>query len=221
MEPPYAKSKFPPDETAENVEAEETLLPQVSVPPETAHLPLDVDIVKPEVEPDSVYVASVCVDHVPADNRPPVDAVMCALDGRPPEVGPGPEEVDVVVPPPLPEPDFGGYLIPLDGQDPSSGASMATKLPSIRDPLRLKYQLMEFKLLPSQLNAGFTPAADSKAEVRVDRLYVLLLDGVIPPLFSQSYVGRVLNNFTTVSKKATASAPLGLPLGKQLGSKVL
>ena len=69
-------------------EDEETLLPQLNAPLETPQFPFDDFIVKLLVLPDRVYVASVCVDQVPADNRPPVDppdsrcAVIVALAGR-------------------------------------------------------------------------------------------------------------------------------------------
>jgi hypothetical protein len=56
------------------------------------------------------------------DEGTPVGAV-------PPEVA-----VAVVVPPPLPLPDFGRYLIPLDGQLPGVKASILTKEPSMTDP---------------------------------------------------------------------------------------
>ena len=45
--------------------------------------------------------------------------------------------------------------------------------------------------------------------------------GVMPAAASHSYVGSVLNSFTTVWKNATASAPFGLPEGKQEGLRVL
>ena len=43
--------------TAVNVDTLDTLLPQVRAPLLMAHLPFDVDIVKPEAVPDNVYVA--------------------------------------------------------------------------------------------------------------------------------------------------------------------
>ena len=49
-----------------------TPLPQVSCPPETPQLPLEVDIVKLLAEPEKVYVASVWTDHVPLVSSPPV-----------------------------------------------------------------------------------------------------------------------------------------------------
>ena len=73
-----------------------------------------------------------------------------------------------------------------------------------------------------------------------ERVYVFSVDGVMPAEARNSYVGRVykdesakadhnfvctsistLNRLTTVSKKATASAPLGLPAGRHEGSSVL
>lgn len=57
--------------TAENVDAL-TPLPHVREPPETPHLPLEVDIVKLDTDPESVKEANVCVDHVPAESKPPV-----------------------------------------------------------------------------------------------------------------------------------------------------
>jgi len=98
--------------TAENV-VEETPLPHVKTPPLTPQLPLEDDIVKLEVVPDRVMVASVCVDQVPAVKRPPIEepdwtAWMVARPGRSP---------GAVVPP------LGGYLIPVEGQEPALGAS--------------------------------------------------------------------------------------------------
>lgn len=72
-----------------------------------------------------------------------------------------------------------------------------------------------------QSSAGVKPHSALIAEVRVDRLKVLVDEGVMPWFDSQVYVGSVWNNLTTVWKKATASAPLGLPLGKQDGTRVL
>lgn len=136
VEPLYASSKLPLEETAENVEAA-TPLPQVSDPLETPQLPLEVDIVKLEALPEMVYVAAVCVDHVPAVSKLPVVlAWRCALLGRPVEVGVDPEVVGV--PLPLLEPVLSGYLSPVDAQDPFFGASIATKSPSISEPFRLK-----------------------------------------------------------------------------------
>ena len=43
----------------------------------------------------------------------------------------------------------------------------------------------------------------------------------MPAAESQSYVGSVLKSFTTVWKKATASAPLALPEGRQEVLRVL
>ena len=59
------------------------------------------------------------------------------------------------------------------------------------DPFKLKYQLIWFKFLPLQSNAGVTPDADFKAEVIWERVKVLLESGVMPALASHSYVGRV------------------------------
>jgi len=55
------------------------------------------------------------------------------VDVVPLEVVPVLLEVVVVVTPPLP--DFGRYLIPLDGQLPGVGASILTYEPSMIDPL--------------------------------------------------------------------------------------
>ena len=63
-----------------------TPLPQVSCPPETPQLPFEVDIVKLLAEPEKVYVASVCTDHVPPVRRPPVVlASIVPLEGSEPE----------------------------------------------------------------------------------------------------------------------------------------
>ena len=76
VEPLNARSKLLPDVTynthepreirkktseltAEKVEAVETLLPHVNCPLDTAHLPLEVDMVKLDADPESVYVARV------------------------------------------------------------------------------------------------------------------------------------------------------------------
>jgi len=184
-------------------------------------------MVKLDKLPDKVKVAKVCVDHVPAVSRPPVElACSWAFDGRPPPPPVGVEPLLVVVPEPPPEPppeepDLGGYFSPEDAQVPFEGASIGSNLPSMREPCTLKYHSISFKLSPSQFKAGVTPEAAFKAEVIVDKLKVLLLSGVIPACESQSNVGRVLNSATTVLKKATASAPLALPLGRQDGSRVL
>lgn len=69
---PYCSVRAITGLTAENVLAVETLLPQVREPLEMAHLPFEVDKVKLEAVPDSVYVAGVWTDHVPAVSRPPV-----------------------------------------------------------------------------------------------------------------------------------------------------
>lgn len=120
---------------------------------------------------------------------------------------------------------------------------MGTNVPSMSEPLRLKYQLIWFSALPSQfsdgvtcsahtqhqprsrlrraLEGGRTPVAALSAPVIVASVYVLLLEGVMPAAASRSYVGSVLKSPTTVLKNATASAPLGLPLGRQLGLSVL
>ena len=98
---------------------------------------------------------------------------------------------------------------------------MGTKVPSSKEPLRLKYHSMALRLELSQFNAGVTPAADLRALVSVESVYVLLELGVMPAAASQSYVGSVWKSFTTVWKNATASAPCALPEGRQDGSRVL
>jgi len=75
--------------TAENVD--ETPLPQLNAPPLTPQLPLEEVIVKLEAVPEIVKVASVCVDHVPRDKRPPTGdperiALIVALAGKAPTV---------------------------------------------------------------------------------------------------------------------------------------
>ena len=45
---------------------------------------------------------------------------------------------------------------------------MATNVPSMRDPFTLKYHSISSRVLPSQFNAGVTPDADLRAEVRVE-----------------------------------------------------
>jgi len=148
VDPPDARRRLLPDVTAEKVE--ETPLPQEKVPPETPQLPFEDVRVKLEPDPASVYVASVCVDQVPRERRPPTnepDSEACIvafvgmLPGAPVVVVPVvvvvvvavPEETLVAVVPP----DFGGYVIPLEGQEPASGALMATNTPSITEPFKL------------------------------------------------------------------------------------
>jgi len=111
--------------TTENVEAL-TPLPHVTL----------------ELDPESVYVAGVCVDNVPAARRPPlVLDLIVALVGRLSrelvDVEPS-EEVLVVliVPIVVGEPDLSGYLIPLEGQEPALGALIGTNVPSMTEPLR-------------------------------------------------------------------------------------
>ena len=60
--------------TAENEDV--TPLPQLNFPLDTPQGPLDVDIVKLDAEPESLYVAGVWVDQVPALRRPPVEPTM-------------------------------------------------------------------------------------------------------------------------------------------------
>lgn len=68
--------------TAENVD-ELTPLPHENLPLETPQFPFDDFNVKLELVPDSVYVARVCVDQVPAERRPPVVlALIMAFVGR-------------------------------------------------------------------------------------------------------------------------------------------
>lgn len=59
------------------------------------------------------------------------------------------------------------------------------------EPFTLKYQLIWLREDPSQSSDGVTPDADFSAEVMADRVYVLLVLGVMPAAASQSYVGRV------------------------------
>lgn len=188
VDPLEASKRLLPEETAENVLAV-TPLPQVNDPPLTPQLPLEDVILKLELVPVIVYVANVCVDHVAAERRPPrVEpsermAWIVAFEGRLPGEPVGPEPPPVVVDVP---PDFRGYLIPLEGQLPASGADMATKLPSIIDPFKLKYHSIAFNVLPSQFRAGVNPPdSDFKAEVSCDRVNVLEELGVMPWLDSQ------------------------------------
>lgn len=120
--------------------------------------------------PEIVNVASVWVDQVPADRRPPTGepdrrTLMVAFVGKLAgavvvEVG---DEVVVV------DPDFGGYLIPDEGQLPATGALIATNVPSMTEPFRLKYQLMPLRAPDVQSSAGANPPdAVLRAEVRVD-----------------------------------------------------
>ena len=63
------------------------------------------------------------MDHVPAERRPPVvEAWIVPLLGRLPGVPVGELPPEVVVE----EPDLGGYLMPLEEQEPFDGASETT-----------------------------------------------------------------------------------------------
>lgn len=145
VEPPNASSSCPPCDTAENVDAL-TPLPHESEPslPSTPQSPLDVLIVKLLALPEKWYVASVCVDHVPRERRPPEDAWIVPELGRFPGVPVGElllvvvvvGEVVVVLPVVvLPrallvlagEPLLSGYLMPLDLQEPAEGASVRVR----------------------------------------------------------------------------------------------
>jgi hypothetical protein len=144
-------------------------------------------MVKLLADPENVKVANVCVDHVPRERRPPSSdpewmAWIVPFVGRDPGVPVGPEEVVVGVP----EPDLGGYLIPDEGHDPFSIASTGTNCPSIIEPFKLKYQDIAFSVLPLQSKAGVTPAALLSAEVRVERLKVFDVLGVMPAFDNQS-----------------------------------
>jgi len=148
---------------------------------------------------------------------------MVALLGRLPgaPVDEPPPAVEVVLGTEVP-PLLGGYLIPDEGQEPAFGALMGTKVPSMIDPFKLKYQLIWFKAPDSQSSAGVKPPdCAANAVVNWDRVKVLDVLGVIPSFSSQVNVGNVWNSLTTVWKNATASAPLTLPLGKHLGTRVL
>jgi len=88
-----------------------------------------------EVLAVAVIVPGVCVLQVPYESNPPIlvpetRTEMVPREGTP--VGGLPTEVVVVVAPP--PPDFGRYLIPLDGQLPGVIASTLTKEPSMMDP---------------------------------------------------------------------------------------
>jgi len=145
VEPLNARSKLLPDVTAENVEAV-TPLPHENLPLETPQFPFDDFKVKLELDPDSVYVARVCVDQVPAERSPPVvlDLIMALvgiLPGAP--VVELLDEVLVVLVELVElvelvvltgEPDLSGYLIPLEGQEPALGALIGTKIPSMTEP---------------------------------------------------------------------------------------
>jgi hypothetical protein len=171
VEPPEAIRRLPPDDTAVKV-VDATPPPHANVPPLTPQLPFEEVMVKPDVDPLKVIVARVWVDQVPNVRIPPiVDPPWIAwtvpLVGKlPSEVGVGLEApVDEVGLEPPEPPDFGGYLIPLEGQEPALGASIATNCPSITDPLRLKYQLIWFSAPDVQSRAGVNPDCAFKADV--------------------------------------------------------
>jgi len=93
---------------------------------------------------------------------------MVPDEGTPP-VGVVPTEVVVVVPPPLP--DFGRYLIPVDGQLPGVGASIATKEPSMMDPFTYgtsgKFSRVNRKVCVCGINAHVVVIVDLKERVGV------------------------------------------------------
>jgi len=66
-----------------------------------------------------------------------------------------------------------------------------------------------------------TPDAACSALVKSSSVCVWVRLGVMPCSLSHRYVGRVLYRATTCLKNATASAPRGLPGGRQEGSRVL
>lgn len=71
------------------------------------------------------------------------------------------------------DPVLRGYLMPLEGHDPASleGAEIGTNVPSITDPSKLKNQLIESKVLPSQSSDGVKPPDSvSNAEVKEARV---------------------------------------------------
>jgi hypothetical protein len=85
----------------------------------------------------------------------------------------------------------------------------------------LKNQKIPLTVLPEHWSAGVTPEPAFKAALIWESVYVLVEDGTTPAFDRKVKVGRVWKSLTTVSKYATASAPLTLPLGKQLGTRVL
>lgn len=111
------------------------------------------------------------------------------------------------------DPVFKGYLIPLEGQSLSTGESssgcfqhgmipiideltpmyspMGTNVPSIIDPFKLKYHAISFKLLPSHVSIGVTPASAASAFSSDVSVCVVEEDGVMPWLASHVYVGSV------------------------------
>ncbi len=91
----------------------------------------------------------------------------------------------------------------------SNCLQIGTKVPSIIEPFRLKYQLIELSFLLSQSSAGvnpydarsenlrrsyitpLTPDPVLRAEVRLAKVCVVDDDGVIPAFSSHVYVGSV------------------------------
>lgn len=114
-----------------------TPLPQFSAPLAIPHFPLLEVSVNPLPLAVVVIFPGVCVLQVPEESTPPVLSPdtrtdMVPDEGTPVGVLPPPPEVVVGVPPLLP--DFGRYLIPLDGQLPGVIASILTNEPSTIDP---------------------------------------------------------------------------------------
>ena len=100
------------------------------------HFPLLEVSVNPLPLAAAVIFPGVCVLQVPEERIPPVLVPDTKTEIVPDEgtpVGVPPPEVVVGVPPPLP--DFGRYLIPLDGQLPGVVASILINEPSMMDPL--------------------------------------------------------------------------------------
>jgi len=83
-------------------------------------------------------------------------------------------------------------LIPREGQVDDLGELIGTNSPSTTEPLRLKYQLIEFNVCDEQPKAGvYPPEPASRADRRDERVWVTPEEGVMPASASQSYVGRV------------------------------
>lgn len=122
-----------------NTLAAVTLLPQVNSPLRIPHFPLlEVSVNPlPLVVAVAVSFPGVWVLQVPYESKPPVLVPDTRTEMVPDEGTPVAvlsTDVVVVVVVPSPPPDFGRYLIPLDGQLPGVIASVLTKEPSMMDP---------------------------------------------------------------------------------------
>jgi len=111
--------------------------------------------------------------------------------------------------------------MPLVGQVLDSGELMGTNVPSIREPFKLKYQEIVFKLDPLHPRAGVNPVSAFRALVNWVSVKLAEEEGTMPWFERKVKVGSVLKSATTVLKKSTASAFAADPAGRHDGFNVL